>query len=119
MSLVAPEFDLTIRDLPGVHVVALSGELDIVSADQVANALVAVTAATVVVDLSNLEFIDSTGIGAVIRGRNQIMAQGNRLVVTRPQDGVRRVLDVTGLGFLIAEWCLEWESGATQDSSHD
>jgi anti-sigma B factor antagonist len=116
---VPPEFSLTVRDLPGAYVVALSGELDIVSAEKVANALVVKTAATVVVDLADLAFIDSTGIGALIRGRNQIMAQGNQLVVTRPQDGVLRVLDVTGLGFLIAPWCLEWDSPVTQGSSHE
>lgn len=63
------EFSVTSRDLPGFHIVALHGELDIVSAYDLALALVEVAGSTVVaVDLSDLTFMgfhwhDSSGDG--------------------------------------------------------
>ena len=43
-----PEFSITTRDLSDIHVVALRGELDVVSADGLADALVEVAGSTVV-----------------------------------------------------------------------
>jgi hypothetical protein len=60
---VSPEFSITAHHLSGVHVVALHGELDIASVDGLAEALVELAGSTLVVDLSKLTFMDSTGIG--------------------------------------------------------
>ena len=60
------------RHIPDVHIVALHGELDIVSAYDFALALVDVAGSTVVVDLSDLTFIDSTGISALVMARNHV-----------------------------------------------
>ena len=62
-------------DLPGVHVVALHGELDISTVDGLADALVEVADSTVVVDLSGLTFMDSTGIAALMFARSRILAK--------------------------------------------
>ncbi len=51
---VAPDFSISTRDLPDVHVVALRGELDIVSANGLADSLVVGAGSTVVVDLADL-----------------------------------------------------------------
>ena len=73
---MSPEFSFTVRDLPDVHLVALHGELDIVSAYDLALALVEVAGSTVVVDLSGLTFMDSTGISALVMAKNRIEADG-------------------------------------------
>ena len=80
-----PRFSFTSRDVPGIHMVALHGELDIASVNGLADALVKVAGSTVVVDLSGLTFMDSTGIGTLVVARNRILAKGlGQLVVTRP-----------------------------------
>ena len=106
-----PEFGSTVRELPGVHVVALYGELDMSSADCVGEALAGIGGSTVVVDLSKLTFMDSTGITALVVARNRIMDDGlGQLVLSRPVSAVRRVLEITGLGGWIVEWSADWDS---------
>lgn len=85
-------------DRPGVLLV--SGELDIATVDQlVGEARAALESATSVlrIDLAGVTFVDSTGLGALVRVRNEAEQQGRHvdLVGVRPE--VRRVLDLTGL----------------------
>ena len=46
------------------------------SANGLTDALVELAGSTVVVDLSDLTFMDSSGIGALVRARNRIRADG-------------------------------------------
>ena len=108
--VVSPEFSITTRDLPGLHILVLHGELDIMSADDLALALVEVAGSTVVVDLSDLTFIDSSGISALVMARNRIVADGRGLLVlTRPGGIVRRALEIVGLSAWIVEWSPDWD----------
>jgi anti-sigma B factor antagonist len=110
VSAVLPEFSFTVRDLPDLHVVALHGELDIASADDLAHSLVELAGSTVVVDLSDLTFMDSSGIGALVRARNRIKANGQGdLVLTRPGAIVGRALEIVGLSAWILEWAPDWD----------
>lgn len=85
-------------------VVALHGELDLVHATAVADALVAVAACEpwIIVDLSRLEFIDASGIAALRRGRGSARDAGGDLLLAAPGRQVRLVLaivwDVQGSG---------------------
>jgi anti-sigma B factor antagonist len=109
---VLPEFSITVRDLPDfdVHVVSLSGELDIVSADFLTDVLVDVAGSTVVVDLSDLTFIDCRGVAALIAARDRIAAKGlGSIVLTEPQRMVRKPLEILGLGDSIVERSREWD----------
>jgi anti-sigma B factor antagonist len=106
---VWPEFSITVRDLPDVHVVTLRGELDVTSADGLSNSLVELAGSTLVVDLSGLTFMDSSGIGAVVRARNRIKAEGlGDLVLTRPSAIVHKALEIVGLSAWIVDWSPDW-----------
>ena len=105
-----PEFSVTVRNLPDVHVVELHGELDIASAEGLSNSLVELAGSTLVVDLSDLTFMDSSGIGALVRARNRIKDEGlGDLVLTRPGVIVRRALEIVGLDAWIVEWSPNWD----------
>jgi anti-anti-sigma factor len=107
---VLPKFSISSRIRPDVHIVSLKGELDIASADGMADAIVAVDGATVVVDLSGLTFMDSTGISALVVARRRILAEGEgQLVVTRPTQIVRTALEIVGLSAWIVEWSNDWD----------
>lgn len=76
---------------------ALSGELDMSNTAAFAGELARLeeTGAVLELDLSKLEFIDSTGI-AILVGAHQRL--GERLVIVRSESpGVRRVFSLTGL----------------------
>ena len=107
---MSPEFSYTARDLPGVHVVALHGELDIVSAYDLALALVEVSGSTTVIDLSGLTFMDSSGISALVMAKNRIQADGRgQLLLTEARGIVREALEIVGLGSWIVDWSPDWD----------
>ena len=89
----------------GVHVIAVRGELDLSTAPDLERPLEDATAsgdASVLIDLTECEFIDSTGIALIVRAWQRIdAAAGNGgkggLVLCCQNEQVRRVLEVTGL----------------------
>jgi anti-sigma B factor antagonist len=91
--------ELSTREWDGHVVVALDGELDLVDAADVAAALVTVTASDpeIIMDLAALEFIDSSGVAALVRGRTHARHAGGDLLLAAPQQPVLRVLALTGL----------------------
>jgi anti-anti-sigma factor len=86
------------------QVVALYGELDISCGDalqrEVAR-LESTDAARIVVDLSGLRFMDSTGIRALLQLHAGSRRNGNRLVLLRGIPAVQRVLELTGVDGLL------------------
>jgi anti-sigma B factor antagonist len=80
----------------GHVVVALRGELDLVDAARVAAALgrVAAREPRIIVDLAGLEFIDASGLAALLRGRRDARDAGGDLLLAAPQRRVRRVLAI-------------------------
>lgn len=52
---------------------------------------------TVVVDLDGVTFLDSTGIAAIVAGRNAALARNAALRLANPRARVRRSLEVTGV----------------------
>jgi len=52
---------------------------------------------TVVLDMSELSFIDSSGLGLLIRTKQDVEACNGRLMVSRLSAPVKRIVDVAGL----------------------
>ena len=90
---------LRAREGDGHMIVALSGDLDFVDAADVAAALGVVAARDpeIIVDLAGLEFIDSSGVAALARGRKLARQAGGDLLLAVPQQQVLRVLTLTRL----------------------
>lgn len=85
-------------DVPDRHVLAFEGELDIVSAPGMTEALAAVPAdADLVVDLSRVTFVDSVALGALVSAQRRHAQAGTRVLLLGTQPAVRRVLQVTQL----------------------
>jgi anti-sigma B factor antagonist len=91
--------DLSTRSCDGYAVVALRGELDLADAAVVAAELTAVAAREpgIIVDLAGLEFIDSSGVAALARGRRQARQAGGDLTIAAPQRNVVRILAIIRL----------------------
>lgn len=82
-----------------VQVVALSGELDLDGAPRLEQALLAAEtsdAAAIVVDLSALEFIDSTGIRLLLVAADRCRESERLTIVPGPKQ-VQRVFEITDL----------------------
>ena len=91
--------DLRTREWDGQVIVALRGVLDVTDAASVAAALAAIAARQrdIIIDLAGLEFIDSSGVAALVRGRSQAPHAGGELLLAAPQQQVLRVLTLTRL----------------------
>ena len=91
--------DLSTREWDGQVIVALRGVLDVADAVSVAAALTAVAARErdIIIDLAGLEFIDSSGVAALVRGRRQARHAGGELLLAAPRPRVLRVLSLTRL----------------------
>jgi anti-anti-sigma factor len=97
---------LTVRsDRRGdTHTIALSGEMDLSNAGEVERELLhaeATDARTIVVDLSELTFMDSTGIRLLIAADARSRADSCRLSLIRPPAAVARVLCIAGVDELL------------------
>jgi anti-anti-sigma factor len=99
-------FEATAAQLDdGVRVVAVRGELDLGTASDLEGPLeeaIASGEASVLIDLSDCEFIDSTGIALIVRAWQRLDrsadGEGNgRVVICSDNEQVRRVLEITGL----------------------
>jgi anti-anti-sigma factor len=93
-------FEVTIEESGAAVHVVLRGELDISTAGPLENNLERVEAdapALLVLDLSQLDFMDSTGLRILISADQRARDGGRRLVLVRGNDIVQRVLRLTGL----------------------
>jgi anti-sigma B factor antagonist len=82
----------------GDLVVRLAGEIDLYNAAEVGAALQEAGESgpeRVVVDLGEVDFVDSTALGTLVEARKQLASA--RLVLAAPGRHVRRALEVAGL----------------------
>jgi anti-sigma B factor antagonist len=94
--------DLVLRTVfqDGTFVVALFGEMDAANAGELDRALLraeGTDAVEIVLDLSGLHFIDSTGIAVLVAADARSRADGKRLSVLRGSEPVQRTIEICGL----------------------
>lgn len=86
-------------------VVRVAGEVDLATAPQLRSALEGLEGAPstrVVVDLSGVDFMDGSGVAALLAAAMSLRSQGKDLVVRHPSRPVCRVLDATRVGDRLA-----------------
>jgi anti-sigma B factor antagonist len=81
-------------------VLTIAGELDLAAASTLEVELTQAIegrSELIVVDLANLDFIDSTGLSVLVRGHQQAQEAGLELGLVNPGAQVERLLSLTGL----------------------
>jgi anti-sigma B factor antagonist len=97
---VEDQLQIAVRREEGRAVLALKGELDMASAPLLAGALDGAELdgdTLVVLDLQSLQFIDSTGLRAILALHDRCIESGQQFAVTRGSPQVQRLLDITGV----------------------
>lgn len=87
-----------------IHTIALAGELDLATADAVEGELERVEAsdaASIVLDLSGLTFMDSTGLRLLVNANTRSRSNGSRLILLRGGPAVQRVMQLSGIDGLL------------------
>jgi anti-sigma B factor antagonist len=77
--------------------VTLIGEIDLATEGQVVEALSGVAGHEVIVDLSRVEYIDSSGLRALIMANKNSETAGGSLALRSPASAAARVLEMTGI----------------------
>jgi anti-sigma B factor antagonist len=91
---------ITMQLEDGAAVVRTTGELDASTAPQLRDCfeeLIRSDCRNVVVNMGELDFIDSTGLGVLVAGLKRFRGAGGSLSVTDPRAQIRKVLELTSL----------------------
>ncbi len=81
-------------------VLELAGELDVVGATTLAEEIEAILAHgpdRLVVDLAELDFVDSAGLATLVHGHNAAEAAGTEFVLASPTRQCSELLEITSL----------------------
>ena len=82
-------------------IITLTGELDPHTAPMLSDELETLRAegvGSVVLELTELGFVDSSGLRVLIAADRDLRDRGGRLVLRSPSETVHRLLEITGLG---------------------
>lgn len=97
--------ELTCRESPGALIVTLQGRLEAVNAPECKQSLQVYAQAgggRLILDLSGLEFVDSSGLGVLLTVLRQAGAKGGDVRLACPTPSVRRLLTLTRLDRIFA-----------------
>ncbi|MFI5496646.1 STAS domain-containing protein [Actinoplanes sp. NPDC051859] len=107
MNEEQPLWQLHLHRTAATTTFALAGELDLQSADDIRTTLIEEAhrpaTTTLVIDLAQVTFLDSTVLGCFINGYYAAQQAGRTLTIVNPSPAAHRVLSITGLLALLAE----------------
>ena len=102
--LVAGRLSWTSERQASLHSICLFGELDLATAPAVHDELTRVEADdadAIMLDLSNLTFMDSTGVRLLIQANTRSRTSDGRLTLLRGPAAVQRVMELSGVDVLL------------------
>lgn len=101
MGFTESRFDLTHEELaPNIHVITVAGEIHVSTApgfSEQLNASIRDDSPTVVLDLTDVDFIDSTGLSVLLNGLRRVTRQQGRMVLVATNPTVLRLFEITRL----------------------
>jgi anti-sigma B factor antagonist len=94
-----PQFDVSVEHAGTTAIVRLAGELDLATAPELAEVLhgLGPSCERIILDLTRLEFIDSTGLRLAVTEHGRASADGFEFVIAGAAGTVLKVLRLTGL----------------------
>lgn len=108
---------ITSCDFEGGRVFTLTGELDACSGRGLTLELSGPPGSLIVIDLSQISFMDSSGIAIINAARQEAISRSGNLVVTRPMPMIQKVLEITGLDAWITDWDHDWPDASAKEFS--
>ena len=101
MSFGSAQFELAEEQFDGdIRVISVSGEIHVTTAPEFSSRLNdAIAAGTrgVVIEMSGVEFIDSTGLSVLLNGLRRVTRAGGRLALVVTNPTVLRLFEITKL----------------------
>ena len=95
-------FQVDERLVEGTRTLRVRGDVDSANAAELRDALRRVQGGqALVVDLRNVPFMDSAGLGALVCGIRELRLKGGTAALCTRRGGVSRLLSVTGFGRIV------------------
>lgn len=96
------DVDLTLstREVDGRTVVAVGGEIDVYTAPRLRDTITELVASgnyDLIIDMEQVEFLDSTGLGVLVGGLKKVRAHDGSLQLVCTQDRLLKIFRITGL----------------------
>jgi anti-sigma B factor antagonist len=99
-----PALEIVDAELAGAPGVAVRGEIDVASVAELELALdaaIRTSTGAFVLDLERVEFLDSSGLSAILRARALLARTDRQLAIVCRPGPVRRLFDVAGVADLL------------------
>jgi anti-sigma B factor antagonist len=120
---MGPQLTFTVHPNGQGVMLRVGGEVDLATSPQLHAKLVDLVevgeAGSVVVDLTSVAFMDSTGLGVLLAAHKRARAYGGRVLLVCPEGPVLRVLRLTGMDKVLSIHGSLAEAEATQDAHAD
>ena len=95
------ELKVSTRSQGSRTIMSLGGEIDLYTAPRLHGELVTLLSGDspvqVIVDMSGVEFCDSTGMNVLLAAHRKAREQGGDLELASPRPAIKKILQVTGL----------------------
>jgi len=94
------DLTLTTREAGGKTVVAVGGEIDVYTAPKLRDSKTDIGGFgqdDIVIDMEEVEFLDSTGLGVLVGGLKKVRAHDGSLQLVCNQDRLLKIFRITGL----------------------
>ena len=103
--MAEPVFTTKVVHAEGATTIYVQGEIDIATAGGLRDAIEPHMGPQqkIVLDLSGVDFMDSSCVSVLVQARGSLSADGGSLVLRNPSTAARRLLSVTGLEFILAD----------------
>ena len=118
----APVLEINVQRPDGTNHVEMQpvGELDAYSVAQFREAFASISDETrIVVDLSQVQFMDSAGLGALIGGIRKVRENEGRISVFSDRDAITRLLHTTGFDRIVPVKEIQTEAVTALDEDPD
>lgn len=92
--------EISFRDIGEHKVIEVSGEVDLYNVSELKKALFSITDGkhnSVIVDMKNVNYMDSSGIGALVAGQKKMRAHNGKFALMNIHEDVLNILKLATL----------------------
>jgi len=99
--------EITVKQLNQTSVVSMMGSMDALTADEVTrflSAQIGTGQKQIVADLSQVDFVSSAGLRAILAALKESRQQGGDLRIAAAQPGVEKILKMSGFTSILKDY---------------
>jgi anti-sigma B factor antagonist len=116
------DLQINVRNAGEAPIIDLTGEVDAYTAARFREAMLELIengAVNLIISMENVEYIDSSGLGALVGGLKRVSERNGRIVIVCNNPQIRKVFEITGLEKVFRLYSTEGEAVKSVSSRPD